>query len=159
MSVRRTARALGLHSPSSYRFRTPARPRPHGVGQSAVCGPDPGAGWGTLHPGLIDVSTPLPVRPAIKLRYAQIPRACSGSKFPPRVQAILQDLGLESRGGTSEAGEFQPPSWRSDLEREIDLIEEVARIHGYEHIPENRAVPWPAPPPCVSGSKRRSEGR
>jgi phenylalanyl-tRNA synthetase beta chain len=34
-----------------------------------------------------------------------------------------------------------PPSWRSDLEREIDLIEEVARIHGYEHIPMDRAVP------------------
>ena len=35
---------------------------------------------------------------------------------------------------------FRPPSWRNDLEREIDLIEEVARIHGYEHIPEDRPV-------------------
>ena len=41
---------------------------------------------------------------------------------------------------------FRPPSWRSDLEREIDLIEEVARIHGYEHIPEDRAVPLTSAP-------------
>ena len=34
-----------------------------------------------------------------------------------------------------------PPSWRRDLEREIDLVEEVARIHGYEQIPEDVAVP------------------
>ena len=40
----------------------------------------------------------------------------------------------------------RPPSWRSDLEREIDLIEEVARIHGYEHIPEDRAVPLTSAP-------------
>ena len=34
-----------------------------------------------------------------------------------------------------------PPSWRRDLTREIDLIEEVARIHGYEAIPEDVSVP------------------
>ena len=34
-----------------------------------------------------------------------------------------------------------PPSWRRDLTREADLIEEVARIHGYEQIPEDVAVP------------------
>jgi phenylalanyl-tRNA synthetase beta chain len=36
---------------------------------------------------------------------------------------------------------FIPPSWRRDLTREIDLIEEVARIHGYEQIPEDVGVP------------------
>ena len=47
---------------------------------------------------------------------------------------------------------FRPPSWRSDLEREIDLIEEVARIHGYEHIPEDRPV-------AVSSSPRGARER
>ena len=51
---------------------------------------------------------------------------------------------------------MRPPSWRPDLEREIDLIEEVARIHGYHHIPEDRAVPvTSAPRDCASGSKPR----
>ncbi len=55
-------------------------------------------------------------------------------------------LGLKSEGGPPEAPRFRAPSWRSDLEREIDLIEEVARIHGYEHIPEDRAVPLAGAP-------------
>ena len=41
----------------------------------------------------------------------------------------------------AETLEFVPPTWRRDLTREIDLIEEVARIHGYEKIPEEVAVP------------------
>jgi phenylalanyl-tRNA synthetase beta chain len=42
-----------------------------------------------------------------------------------------------------------PPTWRSDLEREIDLIEEAARVHGYEQIPEDRAVPLTSAPRSV----------
>jgi phenylalanyl-tRNA synthetase beta chain len=53
----------------------------------------------------------------------------------------LKSLGLEWLGQDEQLITFRPPSWRGDLEREIDLIEEVARIHGYEHIPENRVVP------------------
>ena len=34
-----------------------------------------------------------------------------------------------------------PPFWRRDLTREIDLVEEVARIHGYDQIPEDASVP------------------
>lgn len=146
MSVRRTARALGLHSPSSYRFERPLDPERTEWASRRCAELILELAGGTLHPGLIDVSTPLPARPSIKLRYAQIPRVLGIEVPAPRAQGILQDLGLESRGGTSEAGEFQPPSWRSDLEREIDLIEEVARIHGYEHIPENRAVPLASSP-------------
>src|SRR5262249_30234982 len=39
---------------------------------------------------------------------------------------------------------FLPPSWRRDLTREIDLVEEVARIHGYDAIPEDVNVPMAA---------------
>lgn len=53
---------------------------------------------------------------------------------------ILKALGLEQESQNGPVLAFRPPSWRSDLEREIDLIEEVARIHGYEHIPEDRPV-------------------
>ncbi|AGA25392.1 phenylalanine--tRNA ligase subunit beta [Singulisphaera acidiphila] len=146
MSIRRTARALGLHSPSSYRFERPLDPERTEWASRRCAELILELAGGTLHPGLIDVSTPLPARSSIKLRYAQIPRVLGIDVPQPRVEAILQDLGLEARGGTSDWREFQPPSWRSDLEREIDLIEEVARIHGYEHIPENRLVPLASSP-------------
>ena len=45
---------------------------------------------------------------------------------------------------TSGAVEVVPPSWRRDLTREIDLVEEVARIHGYDTIPEDVNVPMAA---------------
>ena len=43
---------------------------------------------------------------------------------------------------------YMPPTWRHDLTREADLIEEVARIHGYDKIPED------APIPVAPSSKR-----
>src|SRR5262249_15325280 len=55
---------------------------------------------------------------------------------------IVAALGLkEGAGRDAESVSFTPPSWRRDLAREIDLIEEVARIHGYDKIPEGVEVP------------------
>lgn len=146
MSIRKTARALGLHSPSSYRFERPLDPERTEWASRRCAELILELAGGTLHPGLIDVGAPAPQRTAVKLRFAQIPRVLGIDVPQPRVQAILEDLGLEPGEGTSEWGEYKPPSWRSDLEREIDLIEEVARIHGYEHIPENRLVPLASSP-------------
>ena len=60
------------------------------------------------------------------------------------VQRILTALG--NREVRADAGDVEviPPSWRRDLSREIDLIEEVARIHGYDVIPEDVNVPMAA---------------
>ena len=54
--------------------------------------------------------------------------------------------GSSHEDGPARGARFVAPSWRSDLEREIDLIEEVARVHGYEQIPEDRAVPLTSAP-------------
>jgi phenylalanyl-tRNA synthetase beta chain len=64
----------------------------------------------------------------------------------PEVRRILESLGLEVLGGSDDAITVRPPTWRADLEREIDLIEEVARVHGYEHIPEDSSVPVTSTP-------------
>ena len=52
----------------------------------------------------------------------------------------------------TDRDEYVPPSWRRDLSREIDLIEEVARIHGYDKIPEDVRVP-------MAASSRKREDR
>ena len=57
---------------------------------------------------------------------------------------ILTALGLKPTGDQADADgtrQYLPPSWRRDLSREADLIEEVARIHGYDKIPEDVFVP------------------
>lgn len=146
MSIRRTARALGLHSPSSYRFERPLDPEGTEWASRRCAELILEVAGGTLHPGLIDVAVSRPERPAITLRLDQIRRVLGIKVDRPVVVRILQALGLELLGQSEEAVTLRPPSWRSDLEREIDLIEEVARIHGYEHIPEDNAVPLTSAP-------------
>jgi phenylalanyl-tRNA synthetase beta chain len=146
ITVRKTARALGLHSPSSYRFERPLDPERTEWASRRCAELVLELAGGTLHPGVIDVRGATPERAPIRLRHAQIRRVLGIDVPIDRVRAILAALGLEPLGGSDEWSDYRPPSWRSDLEREIDLIEEVARVHGYEHIPENRPVPLASSP-------------
>jgi phenylalanyl-tRNA synthetase beta chain len=146
LTIRRTARALGLHSPSSYRFERPLDPAATEWANRRCAELILEVAGGSLHPGLIEVGTPPPPRPAVTLRLDQISRVLGITIDRGTVARILEALGLESAGTANDTLSFRPPSWRCDLEREIDLIEEVARIHGYEHIPEDRAVPITSAP-------------
>jgi phenylalanyl-tRNA synthetase beta chain len=146
MSVRRTSRALGLFSPSSFRFERPLDPEITEWASRRCAELILDVAGGTLHPGVIDVAEPRPAREPITLRFAQIERVLGIPIEEREVRRILEALGLKSLGQSDGTMTFRPPSWRPDLEREIDLIEEAARIHGYEHIPEDRAVPVTSAP-------------
>jgi len=146
MSVRKTARALGLFSPSSYRFERPLDPEATDWASRRCAELVLETAGGILHPGLIDLGPPPPPRPAVTLRLDQIERVLGITIDPAEVDRILLALGLEPTGGASGVQGYRPPSWRSDLGREIDLIEEVARVHGYDAIPEDRAVPLASAP-------------
>ena len=82
----------------------------------------------------------------ITLRYPQIKRIL-GCEIPAdRCCNILENLGFEKLGGNELAAKFRVPSFRvNDVYREIDLIEEIARINGYDKIaptiPNNNATP------------------
>jgi phenylalanyl-tRNA synthetase beta chain len=60
------------------------------------------------------------------------------------VRRILTALGTKVQTADANQIEIIPPGWRRDLAREIDLVEEVARIHGYDAIPEDVQVPMAA---------------
>ena len=143
MTVRNTARRLGLFSDSSYRFE-------RGIDRQ-------GLEWasrrcaqlilelagGELCSGSVFAGEgPNAAREPILLRLSQIPRIL-GIEIPEEaVVRILRALGLAaSASREGQTLSFVPPSWRRDLVREIDLIEEVARIHGYDKIPEEVLVP------------------
>jgi phenylalanyl-tRNA synthetase beta chain len=141
MSVRRTSRALALSSPSSFRFERPLDPEGTEWASRRCAELILEVAGGTLHPGVIDIGPPPPRRAPIRLRLEQIERVLGISIDGDTAARILKALGLERLSSENHAMSFSAPSWRSDLEREIDLIEEVARIYGYHHIPEDRAVP------------------
>jgi phenylalanyl-tRNA synthetase beta chain len=104
---------------------------------------------GELVEGVIDVGPPRPPRESIVLRLSQLARIL-GIEIPGEtVGKILAELGCQERCFSGQARDTTklmtvPPSWRRDLSREIDLVEEVARIHGYDKIPEDARVPMAA---------------
>ncbi|MFD4839964.1 phenylalanine--tRNA ligase subunit beta [Achromobacter sp. NPDC058515] len=77
----------------------------------------------------------LPQRPAVRMRLARCHRVLGVPVTQEQVAKIFGSLGLEF---TVEGDDFivSPPSYRFDLEIEEDLIEEVARIYGFESIPD-----------------------
>ena len=142
MSVRRTSRALGLFSPSSFRFERPLDPEITDWASRRCAELILDVAGGTLHPGVIDVGEP-PSATAADHAPPGPDRAGAGHPDRPgRGPADPDGAGAGMAGEQSDDSvTVRPPSWRPDLEREIDLIEEAARIHGYHHIPEDRAVP------------------
>ncbi len=93
-------------------------------------------GGGKIARGVVDVE-PAPKKPVtIDLRPARL-QALLGFEIPaPAITKYLGALGIESKSDPSGAVlRCTPPSYRLDLELEVDLIEEAVRLHGYDHIP------------------------
>ena len=141
LSVRRTARKLKLHSPSSFRFER--RVDPVGVEWASrrVCELIVESAGGTVADGIIDTAPEISAREPIVLRLSQLERILGISVSQDEVDRILSALGCSRESQSGGAGHYVPPSWRHDLTREADLIEEVARIHGYDKIPEDSPIP------------------
>jgi phenylalanyl-tRNA synthetase beta chain len=95
-----------------------------------ICGGQPGP--------VVDMIARLPERKPLRMRVARAQRVI-GMEIPAEEMAsIFARLQLpfgRDGGGADQAFSVTPPSYRFDLEIEEDLIEEVARVHGFEHIP------------------------
>jgi phenylalanyl-tRNA synthetase beta chain len=143
LSIRNTARKLILHSDSSYRFERGVDPCRLDWASRRCCQLILDiAGGELLEDPLFAGKRPGGKRPAIMLRFDQLLRILGIVIAPGEAVRILRELGLEQSGETTGgSASFVPPSWRRDLTREIDLIEEVARIHGYDEIPADVPVP------------------
>lgn len=140
LSVRNTARRLHLHSPSSYRFERGVDPVGIDWASRRCCELILELAGGELAEGVVDVGRPPQRREEVKLRFDQLERVL-GIRIPAdRVRQILQALGNEETHACDHCVKVVPPSWRADLTREIDLVEEVGRLYGYDHIPEDAGV-------------------
>jgi phenylalanyl-tRNA synthetase beta chain len=132
------ARRLGLHTDSSHRFERgvdPTLQRPALERATALILAITGGHAGPITEQKVAAGIPRPA--VITLRQAQITRLLGVELAGKAVTAILQGLGMRTL--KSAAGwRVTPPAWRFDIRRECDLIEEVARITGYENLPQHR---------------------
>ncbi|MGB9406373.1 MAG: phenylalanine--tRNA ligase subunit beta [Terracidiphilus sp.] len=162
MAVRRTARRHGLHTDASHRFERGTDFNAASVASALVCRILlANGGW--IEGELVDVRVPgsearTAKRKPVELALSEVRRILGATVDEEGITAatvdgVLTALGCElasQRVSNSAAWLVTLPSWRLDLEREIDLIEEVARVYGYNRFANTlpafgegvRALPW-----------------
>jgi phenylalanyl-tRNA synthetase beta chain len=134
-TVRRTSRRLGLRSEASLRFEKgvdPARVVPAVDRAAALMALYAG---GTVLDGIVQAVVREAEPAVVSVTLAKINGHLGTSLTADEVQEIFGRLGFES--AVSEGGVFtvKVPTRRGDISRDVDLIEEVARLHGYDNIP------------------------
>ena len=141
ITIRRTAKRLGLHSEASRRFERGVDPSGTVSAANRAAQLISKHADGSVSPGVLD-SYPLPPQlPSILLRQDRIEKLLGVEIAPVEIERILTSLGLETKKGEGEGTWLVvPPTSRCDLTREADLIEELARLYGYQKIPTTLPV-------------------
>ena len=144
ISVRRTAKALGLRTEASYRFERGADPEMAELASRRAAELIQQVAGGELLAGVVDAYPGRAEGATIELSRKELLRVM-GADVPDRdIEEILSALGFQpvrkdahrgSNGSLLAAWECKQPSWRQDVTRGIDLIEEVARHYGYDKFP------------------------
>jgi phenylalanyl-tRNA synthetase beta chain len=134
VTVRKMARRHGLHTDASHRFERGADFESTILSCDRVADLILQSGSGELAGEPVDVVARWLDQAPVGLRIAEVHRILGDSLDANQVARILQRLGFEVLPEPDQEPEFtvRIPSWRLDIEREIDLIEEIARLHGYD---------------------------
>ena len=85
---------------------------------------------------IVEVLGNLPAAKTVEVRTARVEKVLGVSIENQRIETILQHLGLQPEK-TADGFHVTAPSFRYDIEIEADLIEEIARVYGYENIPDD----------------------
>lgn len=139
-SVRRTARRHSMHTDASHRFERGADLGITPTACARVAELILQTAGGQLEGKETDAHPRQLGRPTLTLRRSEVRRHLGQDIPDTEIARILRRLGFvvtPARAAAEEAAEFtvQVPTWRLDVEREIDLIEEIARIYGYDRFP------------------------
>ena len=142
VAVRTTARRHVLFSDASYRFERNVDEQGLDWASRRCCELIVQVAGGQVAAGVAKAGKFAAWSPEpLALRASQVRRILGIDIAAQRQTEILSALGCEVDAASPDVLHVKAPSWRADLTREIDLIEEVARIEGYDKIPGDAMVP------------------
>jgi phenylalanyl-tRNA synthetase beta chain len=134
-SVRKTSRLHGISSESSYRFSRGVDPAMTLVAMNRcsqlICELAKGTAYSDHH----DTNPNIYVEKSIRLKVSDVADRLGFEPKTTDIDSWMKRLGAKVKLSSNEF-EIIPPSFRGDISIKEDLIEEFARLHGYEHIPE-----------------------
>jgi phenylalanyl-tRNA synthetase beta chain len=136
-SVRRTSRTLGLRTDAAYRFERGADIEALVDASTRAAQLMSEVAGGVVARGLLDAYPEPRARPRVRLRMERIRRVVGVAPSWETTRDILTNLGLPPRDDdpARHALEVEVPSFRRDIAMEDDLVEEVIRVWGFDHIP------------------------
>jgi phenylalanyl-tRNA synthetase beta chain len=139
ISIRRTSRELALPSESSFRFERTVDIEMVDWASKRTAQLITQVAGGKAAKGVIDVYPKRKAKKEVTLRFARLNKVLGIEIEPAEAIKILSGLHfqLKQKGDVINC---TVPSWRSDIEREIDLIEEVARVYGYNRVPTDEKI-------------------
>lgn len=153
LSIRRTAKRLGMRTDASYRFERGADPQMARKALNRACRMiQEIAGGSCLGPVIDEFPRPMPSR-EVRLRSGRLTQVLGVSVDPEFVEAVLGRLGFELEPEGDDSWSVRVPSFRADVSLEDDLVEEVAREYGYDRLPTT----YPAA--VAVGKFSKSEGQ
>jgi phenylalanyl-tRNA synthetase beta chain len=141
VAVRKTSRRHGMHTDASHRFERGADFAATTVACARVAQLIMESAGGELEGAEIDAVARQIGRAPVPLSRAEVLRILGEDIDQTEVERILRRLGFGITPGRAAVAEeatsytIDIPTWRLDVEREIDVIEEIARVHGYNRFP------------------------
>jgi phenylalanyl-tRNA synthetase beta chain len=135
VSIRKTARRLGLATDASYRFERGVDPDGTIAAMERAVSLICQVAGGTAEPGGIDVDNREPGPGPLTLRVSRTAELLGIELDARQIVELLTSIEIGCTIIDDDTISVTPPSFRVDLEREADLVEEVARLTGYDEIP------------------------
>jgi phenylalanyl-tRNA synthetase beta chain len=138
-NIRRTSKSLGLRTDSSYRFERGADIGAAEWASRRAAQLILRTAGGTLAPGVVDAYPTPHVAKRIPLRHRKVNELLGLALSSAEIESFLASLAIQAVPAETAPGDaastFEVPSFRVDLKRETDLVEEVARLYGVDRIP------------------------
>lgn len=136
VSIRKTAKTIGLNTDASYRFERGVDVENIELALNRIAQLIQDLAGGQAAKGIVDVYPQKIKRPKITVRQERVNKILGVEISFAHTKKILKNLGFMFTENTgTESLHVVVPTWRNDITREIDVIEEIARINGYEEIP------------------------